>query len=94
MISFHNISSIAKYERKTLFRSWFFRIFSILSLLVLFMMNLGMVSDAGNASWIFRAVPTAIPYFNLLILNVAQAIIAVFLASDFLKRDKNSTPPR
>ncbi len=88
MISFHNISSIAKYERKTLFRSWFFRIFSILSLLVLFMMNLGMVSDAGNASWIFRAVPTAIPYFNLLILNVAQAIIAVFLASDFLKRDK------
>lgn len=88
MISFHNIHSIAKYERKTLFRSWFFRIFSILSLTVLFFMNFGMVSEGGDAQWIFRAIPSAIPYLNLLILNVAQAIIAVFLASDFLKRDK------
>ncbi len=88
MISLHNINSIAKYERKTLFRSWFFRIFSILSLVVLFFMNLGLISEAGQASWIFRAIPSSIPYFNLLILNVAQAIIAVFLASDFLKRDK------
>ena len=89
MISLHNIFSIAKYERKTLFRSWFFRIFSILSLLVLFGMNFGMVIEGGNdVSWAIRAIPSAIPYFNLLILNVAQAIIAVFLASDFLKRDK------
>ncbi|MCK3683629.1 M1 family aminopeptidase [Maribellus sp. YY47] len=89
MISFHNIFSIAKYERKTLFRSWFFRIFSVLSLLVLFGMNFGMViQGGGQEGWAIRAIPSAIPYFNLLILNVAQAIIAVFLASDFLKRDK------
>ena len=88
MISFHNIQSIAKYERKTLFRSWFFRIFGVLSILVLFLLNFGMVSEGGSSQWIFRAIPSSIPYFNLLILNVAQAIIAVFLASDFLKRDK------
>ena len=89
MISLHNIFSIAKYERKTLFRSWFFRIFSILSLLVLFGLNFGMVIEGGGGQgWAIRAIPSAIPYFNLLILNVAQAIIAVFLASDFLKRDK------
>ncbi len=88
MISFHNIQSIAKYERKTLFRSWFFRIFGVLSLVVLFFLNFFMVSDGGNPQWIFKAIPSSIPYFNLLILNVAQAIIAVFLASDFLKRDK------
>lgn len=89
MISFHNIFSIAKYERKTLLRSWFFRIFSILSLFILFGMNFGMVIEGGGGSgWAIRAIPSAIPYFNLLILNVAQAIIAVFLASDFLKRDK------
>lgn len=89
MISLHNIFSIAKYERKTLFRSWFFRIFSVLSLLVLFGMNFGMViQGGGDEGWAIRAIPSAIPYFNLLILNVAQAIIAVFLASDFLKRDK------
>jgi ABC-type transport system involved in multi-copper enzyme maturation permease subunit len=89
MISFHNIFSIAKYERKTLLRSWFFRIFSVLSLLILFGMNFGMVIEGGGEEgWAIRSIPAAIPYFNLLILNVAQAIIAVFLASDFLKRDK------
>ena len=89
MISFHNILSIAKYERKTLLRSWFFRIFSILSLVVLFGMNFGMIIEGGGGEgWAIRSIPSAIPYFNLLILNVAQAIIAVFLASDFLKRDK------
>ena len=89
IISFHNIFSIAKYERKTLFRSWFFRIFTILSLLVLFGLNFGMVIEGGGEEgWVIRAISSAIPYFNLLILNVAQAVIAVFLASDFLKRDK------
>ncbi|HSO89493.1 MAG TPA: hypothetical protein VLQ91_23270, partial [Draconibacterium sp.] len=68
MISFHNILSIAKYERKTLLRSWFFRIFSILSLLVLFGMNFGMIIEGGGAEgWAIRAIPSAIPYFNLLI---------------------------
>lgn len=89
MISLHNIFSIAKYERKTLLRSWFFRIFGVLSLLVLFALNFGMIIEGGgDQGWAIRSIPAAIPYFNLLILNVAQAIIAVFLASDFLKRDK------
>ena len=35
-----------------------------------------------------KALPSLVPYVNLLMLNVAQAIIAIFLASDFLKRDK------
>ena len=89
MISFHNILSIAKYERTTLLRSWFFRIFSILSLAVLFFINFGMIiQGGGDTGWAIRSIPAAIPYMNLLILNIAQAIIAVFLASDFLKRDK------
>ena len=92
MISIHNILSIAKYERKTLLRSWFFKIFTILSLLVLFGMNFGLVIEGGDRegiSWAVHAVPSAIPYFNLLILNLAQAIIAVFLASDFLNAIKS-----
>src|SRR6056297_3012914 len=89
MISLHNIFSIAKYERKTLLRSWFFRIFGVLSLLVLFGMNfIFIIQGGGELGWAIRSIPAGIPYFNLLILNVAQAIIAVFLASDFLKRDK------
>ncbi len=82
-----NILNVATYESKTLFRSWFFRIFSILSLLILFGINMGMFAT-NDSRWTFRAVAANMPYINILFLNVAQAIIAVFLASDFLRRDK------
>ena len=88
MISFYNIWSIAVYETKTLARSWFFRILAILSLLFLFFFNLIMQTEIESIQWDFIAIPAAIPYANILMLNVAQAIIAVFLASEFLKRDK------
>lgn len=90
MISVHNITSIAKYEITTLLRSWFFRIFAILAMVFLFFFNLGtqIMENAGAGSWDMKAIPSVIPYVNLLILNTVQAIIAIFLASDFLKRDK------
>lgn len=88
MISIFHIRSIAKYEVKTLSRSWFFRIFGLLSLTVLFFFNLITQTNIDVPQWEILAIPAGIPYANLLILNVAQAIIAVFLASDFLKRDK------
>ncbi len=86
MISVHNITSIAKYEITTLLRSWFFRIFAFLAMFFLFFFNLGTLIINGN--WEMKAIPSVIPYVNLLILNTVQAIIAIFLASDFLKRDK------
>ncbi len=90
MISLHNINSIAKYETKTLLRSWFFRIFAILAMVFLFFFNFGVLiqSGGGAGEWQIKALPSLVPYVNLLMLNVAQAIIAIFLASDFLKRDK------
>ena len=83
-----NIWNVATYESKTLFRSWFFRIFAILALLILFGTNVGFYGGHDNAMWTFRAIAGNMPYINVLFINVAQAIIAVFLASDFLKRDK------
>ena len=90
MISLHNILSIAKYEITTLLRSWFFRIFAILAMVFLFFFNIGtlIMDNAGAGSWDMKAISSVIPYVNLLILNTVQAIIAIFLASDFLKRDK------
>lgn len=87
MINLKNIQTVATYERKTLFRSWFFKIFSILTILILFGINMGMFAEPG-ARWIGRAIPANLPYINVLFVNVAQAIIAVFLASDFIRRDK------
>jgi ABC-type transport system involved in multi-copper enzyme maturation permease subunit len=82
-----NIWNVATYESLTLFRSWFFRIFAILALLILFGTNMG-VFGTNDAQWTFRAIAANLPFINVLFINVAQAIIAVFLASDFLKRDK------
>jgi ABC-type transport system involved in multi-copper enzyme maturation permease subunit len=83
-----NIWNVATYESKTLFRSWFFRIFSILAILILFGTNVGFFGGHDDARWTFRAIAANLPYINVLFINVAQAVIAVFLASDFLKRDK------
>ncbi len=88
MLSLHNIWTVARFEMKTLLRSWFFRIFAGLAVVGLFVLNLLLLTNVGNSPWIFRALPASVPYMNLSLLNVVQAVIAVFLASDFLKRDK------
>ena len=88
MKAIHNILTVSKYESKTLFRSWFFRIFSILALVFVFLYNLVTQTSIGMPNGDMVALPSIIPFINLYIINIAQAIIAVFLASDFLKRDK------
>ena len=85
---FATFRTIAKYERTILLRSWFFRIFSGLSLFFLFAFNMGEVSPVGDMQWVYRAVPSNMPYLNLFLLNIAQAIIAVFLSSEFIKRER------
>ncbi|OFX53024.1 MAG: hypothetical protein A2066_15060 [Bacteroidetes bacterium GWB2_41_8] len=90
MISPHNILSIAKYEITTLLRSWFFRIFALLAIVISFFFNMGtlLMDNNGAGNWNMKAISSVIPYVNLIMLNLVQAIIAIFLASDFLKRDK------
>lgn len=88
MLSIFNILTVARYEIKTLLRGWFFRVFAVFSIVTLVILNLLVLTDIGFARWMFRGIPSSIPYMNLLLLNVVQAVIAVFLASDFLKRDK------
>lgn len=80
--------TIARFESKTLMRSWFFRIFSFIALLFIFFFNLMGYTNLGGGGWSGRLIPGSAPYMNLFILNIAQSIIAVFLSSDFLGRDK------
>jgi ABC-type transport system involved in multi-copper enzyme maturation permease subunit len=84
----YTFRTIAKYERKILMRSWFFRIFTGLALFIIFGFNMGDISEVGNMNWGYRAVPSNMPYASLFFLNIAQAIIAVFLSSEFVKRDR------
>jgi hypothetical protein len=88
MALLHNIRTVAKYEAKTLRRSWFFRLFSIGALFIFTFLNIGFFSPVGDQPWAFISIPSSIPLFNLYLLNIGQAIVVIFLASDFLKRDK------
>ncbi len=88
MSSPHSIFSVAKYESRILARSWFFRIFAILSILILFGINMSTISEVAGNEWSFRAIPSSIPYMNLLFVTITQSIIAIFLSSEFLRRDK------
>jgi hypothetical protein len=44
--------------------------------------------EKGGFTWVYRSLPSALSYSNFFLLNIFQSIIAVFLATDFLKRDK------
>jgi ABC-type transport system involved in multi-copper enzyme maturation permease subunit len=85
----HSIRSVALYESKLLKRSWFYRIFFVLAILFLGIFNfVALVWEGNPGFWLMKALPAVIPYANLLYLNTGQAIIAVFLSSEFLKSDK------
>lgn len=88
MNSLYNIQSIAKFERKILFRSWFFRIFSILSIFVISMFSGATFFENNAFTWMYRSMPSSLIYSAMFLLNIFQSVIAVFLATDFLRRDK------
>src|SRR4030065_623891 len=88
MAFLHNIRTVAKYEAKTLRRSWFFRLFSIGALVIMTFMNIGLFSPIGDEDWELISIPASLPLLNLYLLNIGQAIVVIFLAADFLKRDK------
>lgn len=88
MTALTNLLSISRFETKTLMRSWFFRIFSILVLTFLFFYNLFAIANPKSMDWFRTANAAMIPLTNLIMLNYVQTVIAVFLSSDFLRRDK------
>jgi ABC-type transport system involved in multi-copper enzyme maturation permease subunit len=52
------------------------------------MISLNISAVLDQEVWDIISIPSNIPYFSMLILNTGQAVIAIFLASDFLKRDR------
>lgn len=84
----HNISTVSKYEARTLRRSWFFRLFSLGAFFIFTILNIGVFSPVGEGDWEEISIPSALPLINLYLLNIGQAIVVIFLAADFLKRDK------
>lgn len=87
----HNINTIARYEVKLLKRSWLFRIFAILVLLFLTLVQLGNLSFVFwkySETWDYTGVSSLAPFLTVYLYSVAQSVIVIFLAGSFLKRDK------
>jgi hypothetical protein len=88
MAFLHNIRTVSQYEAKTLRRSWFFRLFSLGALFIFTILNIGFFSPVGDEQWSLVSISSSVPLVNLYLLNIGQAIVVIFLAADFLKRDK------
>ncbi len=85
MTFLNNILSVAKYESKLLKRSWFFKVFSTLAVLLIGGASVAILQIHKFA---FSCIPSMVAYNLMLYFNVAQAIVSIFLASEYLKRDK------
>ena len=59
MSKLHNIQSVAKYESKLLMRSWFYRIFLVLAVLVLCVFNFGALVADGGGIWLMKEIGRA-----------------------------------
>jgi hypothetical protein len=89
MIEYRKIWANARYEIITLLRGWFFRIFAGSMIALFIFMNIIFFSGVlPFVPRIFAGFSGAIPYANMILLNMAQIAVIIFMASDFFKRDR------
>ena len=81
-----NIRIVSKYETKLLVRGWFFKVFAFLALFAAVILGSAYILSQNQRSQMVNR--SVIPYMFMLVMNVGQAVVSVFLASEYLKRDK------
>lgn len=54
----YNMWIVAKFETKTLLRSWFFRIFALLAIIILALLDLVLYTNLAPLPWSFRGIPS------------------------------------
>jgi ABC-type transport system involved in multi-copper enzyme maturation permease subunit len=80
--------SIARYEILLIVRSWPFRIFSVLALSVATLVTVAVALPRDVTFFFNRAMSGAFPLLAIKLFNVFLGLISVFLATEFLKRDR------
>ena len=88
MINFYFIGRIAFYEARLLFRSWGFRIFSGLGLIILAILNIAIATPAFYSPYFLSSLSGSLPLNSLKLFNIFQGIVVAFIATEFFKRDK------
>ncbi|MDR0981904.1 MAG: hypothetical protein LBM07_01495 [Culturomica sp.] len=90
-MNLHNINTIANYESKLLRRGWLFRIFALLAIVVFIIFDLAQYSRVFwqySDVWNYIGLSSIISYSSNYSYNIFQAVILIFLAGGFIKRDK------
>jgi len=88
MIDLFFIGRIAFYEAKLLSRSWGFRIFSGLALILIGLFNVAIVSRSIPTPYYMSSLSGSLPLNSLKFFNIFQGIIVAFMATEFFKRDR------
>jgi len=87
MNSINTIWINAGFEIKIILRSWFFRIFAGLSIIILFFLDMVFFSNVTDIPRIFNSISSFYPYANINLINIIQSAILVFFATDIIRRD-------
>jgi hypothetical protein len=82
------IGTIARCEARLLWRSGAFRLSIGFALFVLVFYNILMNAPGVNAPHLFIALPGGLPLGNVKLLNLYLGVVAAFLATEFVKRDR------
>lgn len=88
MINFYFIGRIAFYEARLLLRSWGFRIFSGLVLIILALVNIAIVLRSVSTPYYISSLSGSLPLNSLKLFNIFQGIIVALMATEFFKRDR------
>ncbi len=88
MINFYFIGRIAFYEARLLLRSWGFRIFSGLVLIILALVNIAIISRSISTPHYVSSLSGSLPLNSLKLFNIFQGIIVAFIATEFFKRER------
>lgn len=88
MIDLFFIGRIAFYEAKLLSRSWGFRVFSGLALILIGLFNVAIVSRSIATPYYMSSLSGSLPLNSLKFFNIFQGIIVAFMATEFFKRDR------
>ncbi len=88
MINLYFIGRIAFYEARLLLRSWGFRIFSGLGLIILALITVVLASQNMSTPYFLSSLSGSLPLNSLKLFNVFQGLIVAFMATEFFKRDR------
>ncbi|MEE8377829.1 MAG: hypothetical protein V3R45_05620, partial [Candidatus Aminicenantaceae bacterium] len=90
MFNLYFIGRIASNEARLLMRSWGFRIFSALALIILALANIGIISRGISTPYYISSLSGSLPLNSLKLFNIFQGIIVALVATEFFKRDRKN----